>query len=224
MATLFQNWLAKARRGRTATELMYFNPVKAKIGTLCSVDVAGYTDVSFKVAQIRVYTRTIRGKEFSFTDYDLQGTYPGTENKKIRLRYLPQSQKTPQGYDFRILFLAMDEDHEYNADEHNALKNDTGEFEIFGPDEQLESRWFRIDDVRGAYHPLVVNIKDENGDGTVKDSEVTQQKLEYWDFNRQVKADGNDVVEYYFVEIAEDTGWIQTFRGTEIEPYQLTWI
>jgi hypothetical protein len=221
MPSLFQIWLQKARRGKTPTELLYTNPGKAKIGATCTIDVLDFREYTFKVTRIREYTRTIRGIQSSFTDYDLDGI---DVQKKIRLRYMPQAQKTATGNSSRVICLKLEEDHEYNADEHGALKADTGEFEIFGDDEQLESRWFRIDDVRGAYYPFVVNIRDENGDGVVNDNEVSQEKLEYWDFNRQIKSEGgNDVVEYLFVEIADGTGWIQTFRGPEIDGDRVSW-
>lgn len=218
--TLFQMWTDKMRRGNSPTEFQYPNPAKAKIGAQLTLDVPDLRNIFFSVQDIRVSTRTIRGQEFTSTDYDIVGG-----GKHLRLRYFPQAEKTATGNEYRVILLSIDEDHEYSADEHNALKEDTGTFEIFGDDEKLESRWFRIDDVRGAFHPLVANIKDANGDGSVKDSEVTQEKLEYWDFNRQIKSIGlNDVVEYLFIEIAGDTGWMKSWRGPEIDADQVQWV
>src|SRR4051812_35568624 len=111
--TLFQIWMDKLRRGNAPTEFQFWNPLRAKIGSTITLDVADLRDIFFKVDGILVYTRSIQGKNYTFTDYELL-----TENvlEKYRLRYMPRNEQGPTGEMVRTILLTMDEDHEYDAD------------------------------------------------------------------------------------------------------------
>jgi hypothetical protein len=59
-------------------------------------------------------------------------------------------------------------------------------------------------------------VKETTLDGKAATGKTSGQKIEYWDYWRDVDLGGGKTAkEFVFVEMNSDTGWFQIWRGRE---------
>lgn len=207
--------------GKRDMNLVIQNPLKIKAGQYVNLNALDYSG-QFQVTAMEEWTRSIRGNTHKFVDYCLSQLNPGGEPVQMRIRMNPTAVKQVVGMSQKILALKLDADMEYNEGLHDLLKEDTGKFEEYD-DDKLTAEWWRINDVSGQYDADILSVNDKNGDGKVTADETSRRKIVYWDFWREIVTEGgNKQVQYCFVEMDAKTGWMQIWKGAEIDESEIS--
>ncbi|MEK7566940.1 MAG: hypothetical protein AAB527_02300, partial [Patescibacteria group bacterium] len=153
------------------------------------------------VTEIDEYSTVIGGQTFRHIDYILETD----DGDKITLRLNPVAKTDPYAKkhcDVLVLF----PDWEQEFDE-NLLKNvlSTGTFEVLENGEVVAT-YHRIGENKEPYS-ATVRVVDKPG-------QIPRvENFKYWDYVRDVEG---GTQEFYFVEMSEETGWFQMFKGVLI--------
>ena len=200
-------------------EPRYFNPLRAKVGSPVTLDDVEWRDRNFFVREIREYRRTVGGRQFASADYLLAARSLEGEETLLRLRVNPADDPgRPAGLTHHVLLLKRYDDLPYSEDLHRVVTDTTKKFQVL-EDGQVKEEYTRLNDVAGSYRAHVAVLSDVNQDQKVEADEVQKQRIEYWDYWREVKdAAGQPLRQYLFVEMDADSGWFQIWRGEEIDP------
>jgi hypothetical protein len=207
---------------RGPVELRFYNPLKAKIGTSVMVDDLELKDLNFFVKEIREYKRTIGPNQFVFVDYVLLARPLEREEVWLRLRLNPIENPDPvAGLTHDVLILRLFDDLAYDEGLHKVLTDTTRRFQVL-EDGKVTEEYERIQGVTSSYKADVSVIRDVNSDRRVDPDEVEKVELEYWDYCRQTQdAAGQPLTQFLFLEMNARTGWMQIWRGQEIDPQQV---
>ncbi len=165
--------------------------------------------------EIREYNRQIGGQEFRFTDYVLKGvntkSFEAEGALVARLRAVPN----PAGSHDTLLLRLYDE-FGFAEDFLQVVKDATGIFEVEDDKTGEKQTFARINDLKESYEAAVLVVKETTPDGKAATGKTSGQKIEYWDYWRDVDLGGGKTAkEFVFVEINSDTGWSQIWRGRE---------
>ncbi len=199
-------------------EAKVYNPLKAKIGSGVMIDEVEHRDLNFFVKEIREYRRMIGPKEFTFVDYVLLARPLGKDDVLVRLRLNPGEDADKAGIPYQVLLLRLFDDLAYDEGLHNVVKDTTKKFEV-QQDGVVREEFWRINDVGGSYKATVSVVQDTDQDKKAEKSEVETLKIEYWDYWREIKdAAGQPVHEFLFVEMNQENGWFQIWKGHEEDP------
>ncbi len=217
--TLWEMLLAKIQG---PVELRHYNPLRARVGSSLMIDHIDLKDLNFFVQEIREYRRRIRGQQFSFVDYVLLARPLEGQEVWARLRLVPvEGTPDPAAPSHHALLLRLYDEFAYDEGFHKVVTDTTRKFEV-REGERVTEEYYRINDLTDPYKAEVAIMKDINHDGTVDPDEVETVRLEYWDYQREVKDEaGQPVRQYLFVEMDKDSGWFQIWRGEELDPQQV---
>jgi hypothetical protein len=212
---MFTDWAHGPR------ELGVFNPLKAQVGRSIAIDDIDWRDHSFMLTGVRQYKRTIEMREFTFIDYVLyERSLQGVE-MTIRIRLNPAENAYYTGQMNQALLLTMEDDMAYNEGLHQVLKDPSGIFRIEN-DGKVTAEFNRLGGLKEPYKAEVTVMIDEDHDKRVAKDEVSVDNIEYWDFARDVPdAAGQMQKEFLFAEMDTSNGWMQLWRGKEIDPNKI---
>lgn len=192
-----------------------FNPLDLNFNKIVEINTLAYMGKEWRVCAIEEYKRELEGQAFFFTDYTLINTKEKADLIKMRV------------YDDKDVCTILNrfDNRAYNPDLHDVLK-DTAKNGIFKitDDFDVESEFFRINDIREPWRTLVTKIEDSDGDRKfTKDDKVLTAEIEYWDFWRSVDIHplpilGEKHTEYFFCEMNLDSGWFTFWRGFDTDP------
>lgn len=200
-------------------ELRYFNPLKARIGVSVTIDTVELRELNFFLQEIREYKRRVGPTEFTFVDYSLLARPLHGEDVAVRLRLNPVAD--PQrsgGKEYNVLMLRLDDEMEYSKEFEMLLNDQSGLFQI-REDDVVKEEFTRLFGLKSPYRATVSYLRDINQNHHVERDEIDTLELKYWDYSRQIADEaGQPVEEYLFVEMDGETGWIQIWRGSEMDP------
>jgi hypothetical protein len=216
--TLWEMLMERVHKNGNGAGIPFWNPLDHRVGAAVSVpysngaELAGY---DFTVQEIREYTRRIGSQQFQFTDYVLRGVNTKSFDAKdvltLRLRVVPNDAGAHDS-----LLLRVYDEFGFAEDFLNVLKDTTGIFEVTNDESGEKETFTRINDLRDSYDAAVLLVQETTPDGKAMTGKVSPVKLEYWDYWRDADiGGGNTAKEFVFVEMNNDTGWFQIWRGRE---------
>lgn len=213
--------MVKDRLSKNGSDVPFLNPLDLRINTpvlVSKVNGPEFDGFTFSVKEIREYVRQIDGKDFGFTDYVLAGTNAKTFNPEdsvtVRLRLVPNLAGAQDA-----LLLRIYDELAFDPGFLEVLKDTTGIFEVRDNDSGTVETYSRINDLKDPYDAAVMVITGTTEGGKAPPGKVTSEKLEYWDYWREIEIGGGKTAKQYaFVEMNSDTGWFQIWRGTEFFP------
>lgn len=206
MPTLWQILTAE-KKEEQPLEMKYNNPLKLKVGANMLINEPEYIGQNFTVRDITAYDRRIGQEHHKFTDYGLHGKRLKQDDVNIKIRLMPsQDNYSELGHD--LLILTLFDRFEYNEDFHENVLTD--ESKQLNADDET---YFRINDVLEHYEARVVNLADKDGDGVVEQEELTKKRIHYWDYWRETEVEGIKTVEFLFVEMNNDNGYFELYKG-----------
>lgn len=185
----------------TPQELLVYNPVQLKIGDIVKIDHIEVAGKQFVVTEVDVYERRELGKTNQFVNYVLQDT----DDKFANLRMYPVENADPYAkkhHDVLVVFPDGEQDFDENFKD-NILP--VGVLEIRDAEGKVSATYNRVTDNLKPYEATVTVVDD------TKNPPKTEKYL-YWDYFRQV----NGGEEFYFVEMSNETGKFQMFRGVPV--------
>ena len=200
-----KDWLKESEEV-VPLELRIYNPLNARIGDFFAVtgvlELLERNMKNLEIREINAATITVGNQEFKHTDYL---GYDG--DNWVAVRVNPIQDASPQAVkQADVLILFPDWEGEYDENLHeNVLPS--GILEVKDENGSVIATYERLGGVKEPYKTKVEIVKDSKAQFPEIDH------LSVWDFGR-TSEDG--VVEYYFVEMNEKTGWLQMFRGISI--------
>ena len=204
------------------SELRYYNPLKARVGVSMTIDTVELRDLNFFLQEIREYKRRIGPQEYTFVDYSLLARPLHGDDVALRLRLNPIADtQRSGGREYHVLMLRLDDEFEYSADFEKLLNDKSGLFQI-RQDGVVKEEFERLHGLRSPYQATVSYLRDINQNHHIERDEIDTLELKYWDFSRGIKDEaGQPLDEYLFVEMDGETGWIQIWRGGELDPQKI---
>jgi hypothetical protein len=205
--------------GSNGSGVAFYNPLGLTINASTTIAYANgpeLADYDFTVKEIREYSRHIGEQVFQFTDYRLEGlnkkTFAAESALPICLRAVPN-----QAGAHDTLLLRLYDEFAFAEDFLSVVKDTTGIFEIEDEEDSgAKATFYRINAVRSSFEAAVLSISDTNLEGKASSKDTKAKKVEYWDYWRdEQKPTGKSSKEFVFVEMDEDTGWFQIWRGRE---------
>lgn len=222
--TIFQMLKARLRRPAKARP---YNPLNLKFDSRVTINALDLRDHEYRVQSLRANERTIEGAAYNFIDYEVIGTpRPGNagERKHVRLRATPlEVPDAASGMTDSYLVLSLYYECGYTEAKESGLLDavhaGTGEFEI---DWEGKRKYYRIQ--QGLTTPYQVSVRVwEDARGSRPDDATVTENLELWDYHTELRDEaGKAFTEYLFVERNEKTGWVQLWRGSAVNPEQIT--
>lgn len=200
-------------------EFQYYNPLRARIGSAVTLDEVEWRDLNFFVLSIHEYKRTIGGQEFRFVDYALMARPLHGDKIIVRLRLMPADDPDEAaGVDHHVLLLRLEDDLPYDEGLHKVVNDGTKKFQVL-EDDKVQAEYERINDVSSSYRAEVTIVRDVNLDQHITRDEIETRRVEYWDYEREVKDEaGQPRREFLFVEMDGENGWFRIWKGNEIDP------
>jgi hypothetical protein len=209
---------------RGPVEMRYYNPLRARVGSAVMINDVELKEHNFFVKEVRAYRRQVSGQEFPFADYVLLSRPLGGVDLWVRVRVIPLGSADADpgsGLTHHVLLLRMYDECAYNEELHKVVTDTTRLFQVI-EDGKVTEEYRRVNDVTGSYQAEVAVIHDTDNDGRVDSDEVETQRLEYWDYAREVKDEaGQAVRQYLFVEMNAGNGWFQLWRGQDLDAQQV---
>lgn len=204
------------------SELLYYNPLKARVGVSMTIDTVELRELNFFLQEIREYRRRIGPQEYTFVDYSLLARPLGGDDVAVRLRLNPIADtQRSGGREYHVLMLRLDDEFEYTKDFENLLNDPSGLFQVRENDVVTEE-FERMHGLKSPYRATVSYLRDINQNHHIERDEIDRLELKYWDFSRQIKDEADQPLdEYLFVEMDGTTGWIQIWRGSELNPQKV---
>jgi hypothetical protein len=201
------------------SELRYYNPLKARIGVSVTIDTVELRELNFFLQEIREYQRRIGPQQFTFVDYSLLARPLRGDDVSLRLRLNPIADpQRAAGLEYNVLMLRLDDEMEYSTEFQALLNDKSGLFQI-REDGVVKEEFQRLYGLKTPYQATVSYLRDLNQNHHIERDEIDTLELKYWDFSREIKDEaGQTLDEYLFVEIDGETGWIQIWRGSELDP------
>lgn len=208
--TIFEavkKWFEKSEAKKTTPwELKIFNPLQARIGDYLMV--SGVPELlernmkNFEVREINAAVIIVGNTQFKHTDYI---GYEG-ENWVI-VRVNPIENASPQAVkQADVLLLFPDWEGAYDETLREQVLP-SGILEVKDEHGNVRATYQRLNDLKEPYITKVEIVKDPNAEfPKIED-------LLVWDFGRKLE---HGDTEYYFVEMSQETGWFQMFRGISI--------
>ena len=199
-------------------ESQFTNPLHVCIGNQVGIDTLELEDMNFNVRALREVTRHVDDKEFQYADYILVACpFGGGDTVKKKLRLVPLDEHSDgKMTHFALLFDLLDE-FKYHEDFHKGLA-----FENKGEFTEGDNMYYRVNDLQAPWECTIKHISDLDGDGEVEMDEVEDAAMTYWDFWREFDDEGgNKVLEFYIVEMDNDSGWFQIWIGKEIDQHRV---
>jgi hypothetical protein len=196
----------------------FYNPLDWRVGAPVNIPYSNgpaFAGYDFSITEIREYTRHINKQEFRFTDYSVRGTntksFVTEEDMQVRIRAVPNSAGSTDS-----LLLRLFDEFAFAETFLEVVNDDTGIFEMSENEHSEKIVYNRINDVRGSYNAVVLNVPATTPDGKAIFGQTKASKLEYWDYWRDMPlATGKTAKEFVFVEMDSDSGWFQIWRGSE---------
>jgi hypothetical protein len=211
--TLFQ--MLRTRAAGPA-ELSVYNPLHIRLGHAVRIDTIDLRGKNYKVVGLKEYNRLIDSRKYQFVDYELS-----CDTEKIRLRLNPMADPDPvSGLTHNVVLLSLYYECSYQEAKDTGLDSsvNTGEFDVNWND--TNRKYFRINEsLRTPYTAEVKTLEDLDGNGQVDEDEISSQTVQFWDYHTELYDEANQpYVELLFVERANDTGFWQIWRGSEVDP------
>ncbi len=202
--TLWQ-MLAKKIKGEQEEleEFKVFNPLKGKVGDFISIEAEDLSGINFSIVEIDACKRKIGEEIFELTDYVLRDG-----ETWVYLRVYPITNPEPYSHKHAdVLLLSLDCEMEYNENFHKEILPN-GILEVRDGEGKIIATYTRRGGLKEPQDAEITIIKVED-----RKQIINEESVQCWDFERQLE-DGS--LEYYFVEMNNDTGCSQMFKGIEI--------
>lgn len=228
------------------TEMGYFNPLQARIGSIMSfLHEPELTDIDFPVEKIWVVQTSNGGDNCMFTDYALSGV--ATHLKKP-LKFKLRTARDPDASNdakCQLQLLHLYDQFEWDEEFFNYCNRPI--YRVDGEPDDLcfcireddegnplsdPPKFWRIgeglkrdverDSVLDPWYAKATLLSDRNLDGEVDESEVQQSTMTYWDFSRVTHNDNDqEIIEYLIVEMDNAKRFFRLFRGVDVELFQV---
>ena len=218
-------------------ELKYFNPFGVKINSIAKLNHPLWEGILFKLRGIREVNRMVGNQKFPLADYDFIGhTLDEEDESSLRIRLIPID--NPDGdFDHKAILLRQVNAFGYDADFHkrlsaDSLRDNSDERELIyyeqvtdddgnpivdeNGDEVFDS-FYRVDDVEEFWGCETNLLIDKDNNGKVDENEITHGNVAIWDFWRQTEDDSGEFIEYFIIEMDNETGYFEIWRGEEID-------
>jgi hypothetical protein len=214
--TLWRMLLDKFSRPK---EYKVYNPLRARVGFGVQIDDPDWREFDFSLIELHQYKRIIGGKVFVFSDYVIQAKPLNKEEVTIRLRLNPISPPARGGgVSHTVLLLEIVESLGYDEGLHNAVRENTGMFQVLD-DGVVTEEYYRLNDLKTPYLAHVKSLEDIDRNRRITYDEVKERDVEYWDYWREVKDEADQpIIQYLFVEMDKKDGWFEIFQGEELDP------
>jgi hypothetical protein len=223
-----RSFMQKMMFMRPKTDVTFFNPLKVHVQSTVTFDTLELRGKDFRLMNVQEYNRTLDGKVYAFTDYNLAFVPVGGDTQKVKLRVVPNGGTAKiEGREFSMLVLSLDYQQAYDQGLMDVIKDAQAskiwEVSDDGMDgdkkvrEPSKTLYARLNDNTDSFRPTVFTATDQNGDGEFQESEIKKTTIEYWDFGREFDvADKITATEFYFIEVNREDGYIQMWKGTEV--------
>ena len=218
----------KNKRDLTPMELQYHNTLGAKIGCTVSIDQPEYSEVNFVIEKISVYETKVKQKKFYHTDYHLRGiSLSIREPIVLKLRLIPDGDVS-NALGCKVQLLRLYDEMEWDDGFYaNVLLSETGQFDVnqdeMGNELAEPHKFWRIEDVLDPYMARVTILSDKDGHGVVEEAELERVDITYWDYHRNATEPGvGEYREYLTVEMKDPSRYFVLYKGTEVQPSQIT--
>lgn len=182
-------------------ELKIFNPLRLKIGDFVSIDAAGLFGRQLVVSELDVYERKIGNERFEFVNYVLLDD----ETKPVNLRIHPIKGSDPYAKQHCDAMVVLpDFEMAYDKVFHENILP-AGILEVKDNQGNLLATYQRVGESKEPYLATVTVLDNPN-------QPPKKEKYSYWDYVRDIGGSA----EFYFVEMNEESGWIQMFKGFQV--------
>lgn len=206
------------RLNKSNAPLPFQNPLDLRIGAVVPVSRTHreFQDYDFYVREIREYTRKIGAQPFTFVDYVLRGTNTKTFDKDaevlLRLRAVPNA---AGGHD--NLLLRLYDELAFDQGFLEVVNDATGLFEVTDDESGQTEQYSRINGLKDPYESVVMIVTATTDDGKAPPKQLKTEKLQYWDYWRDVPVAGSEKTkkQFLFIEMHGETGWFQIWHGEE---------
>jgi hypothetical protein len=199
-STIWEILTKKKKPAPVPQELQIYNPIHAKIGQHVKVATIDLEQFDFAIQFVSEVKREVNGQTHSCADYGLLAQSKEKEIVKKKLRLIPNEDNGQS-----VLLLDLVAEFEYDKPYHEGLAWEQNN----GEAKEGDATYWRVNDLRDPWKACVHQVIK----GAVKKNQLT-----YWDFWRETKDEGdNTVLEFYIVEMDEETGFFQIWCGREIE-------
>jgi hypothetical protein len=212
--TLWQMWTEHDE----PKHIEFYNPMKARIGSIVTIDDVDLSKLDLVVDTIEEFTREIGGQEFKFTDYLLKDRKGG---EVIRLRINPAGPNVA-GVPHNVIVLRLDDEFGYSDDFLAVVNDQSKKLKVTDEKAKTADDYWRINDVSGSYKCEVSIINAVGEDGSADEKSVSKASIEYWDYWRETKDEaGVTFRQFVFVNMNAANGWFQIWKGEEINPQKI---
>lgn len=204
---MFLEWIRKLFRGprqEAPASTGLPNPFEWEPGVPVALDVSHgpeFADALVRVENVRHSVRVIAGRHFDFIDYVLKVTPRQGDPGRVRIRCVPGS-----GDQWSSVLLRLHDEFAYAREFVELLEDPTGVFKIEDDPSGAPVEFTRLHGLTG---PWQVSARDYTGKPAADTNEPAYANYKYWDYQRMAGSDE----EFLFVEIDDQTGWTQLWRG-----------
>lgn len=242
--TIWEILTGKKKQPITPMELRFHNPLGAKVGCVVEFEhEAELQGIGFVIEKIVVYETRIGTKKFFHTDYCLKGVALDREKPiRFRLRLMDDEDATNElgcklqllqayhemPFDQGLYDLCVANGDNDPAFDEGGEKTFKVNYDDEGQELEVPRRYWRIGGEQlGPYEAWVTTLKDEDGNGTVEESELEKSRLSYFDFYRLTQDEGEqEVLEYLTIELnnlelPKSQRTFTLWRGPEIQAFQV---
>lgn len=194
MATLW-NYIVKGKK--RAEEDKIYNPLSVYIGTAMKINTLDLEHLIFRIKDISELKHTIDNKNFYFCDYLIESN-TNQGNIEYKLRLVPNGEK----WDVILLKKIAECGYDKNFEEGLAFESNNGVF-VEG-----DAEYWRVNDVKNEWHASIINKKGKTN-------------ISYWDFWRETVESDVKILEFYYVEKDERTGYFEFWVGPKVSPERI---
>jgi hypothetical protein len=193
-----------------------------------SVNTIDYEHLIFVVKELWQWTRQIDGIKRIMTDYRIRAVpHSGGDALNLLVRLIPRENPdvdnkfTHHCVVLKKFFECGWQDEAERIGILEAVNDPKGEL-VFHRGETDEAKFWRIHS-NIAYDCVVAVLQDDNGDGKVEKSEVTNFLYQLWDYHRETKDEaGQTMTEYLYVQQDTRNGNFEIWRGEEVLSSRIT--
>lgn len=187
----------------------YYNPLDAKPGDFFTIDeptgpLKHLMGHNFTIYEIAEWTRRVGVKHFVFTDYQLRDG-----ELYVNVRVLPREnveETDPKKYQAIVFQHDFEMSYEENFHKHVLLVSPILEQR---DNNVITATYERLNGVQQPWASTVRVFKP-------KASEPDVEKIDYWDYGRDVEIDGKKLTEYYVVEMTKSDGYFHMYKGYDV--------
>lgn len=213
-----RSWVAGETDG-TEKAMPFFNPLGLNIGGSVKVNSVDFSQYDFAVREILDYDY---GGSERQAGYVLRARSGGHDDVVIRLRVFKEDNRV------RVITCTLHDELDEEPGIIGAVNDRGGIFVITRHDlNDAREEFRRLADARISRPAKIARRADNNGDGLVRQDEISWWESECWEYSRMTTMDGVPVKEYLFVEATKErvaqskVRRFRLWRGVEVPASQV---